>query len=161
MRGVAYVAMTIALTVLVGSGIIDNRTEVDIWGVSTDRARSAGGGYELEVRYATVTRPALATPFDIIVRRDDGFTQPIEIAVDPRYLEMWDFQALYPQPSGETATKNEVTFTFDAPEGNVLRVFLDARIQPAQQSGRSGFVAVLDDRGNRAATVTFQTTVRP
>lgn len=160
-RDLSYRLTTLVLFALVASAVVDWSSEVDIWGVSTDRIAASGGGYELEVRYPTVTRPALATPFDILIHRDGGFSGPVDVAIASDLLEIWDFQALYPDASGQVATPDVVTFTFDPPDGEDLRIFLDARIQPAQQSGVSGFVAVLDGSGERVATVDFDITVRP
>lgn len=157
----SYAAMAAALAVVVGSAALDGATEVDVWGPSTDVVEGSGGGYELEVRHPTVTRPALATPFDIVVRRADGFDRPVEIAIDPDWIAMWDYQSLYPEPSESAGDPSRVIWTFEPPDGDVLRVFLDARIQPSQQSGRRGWVAVLDDEGAVAVRVDFATTVRP
>lgn len=159
-RRIAYGVSYLLLTGVVASAVLDGTSEIDVWGVSTDRVRASGGGYELEVRYPTVTRPALATPFDIVVRRESGFVGPVDVALDPDWLAMWDFQALYPEPSSQVATPTEVIMTFDPPDGDELRIFLDARIQPAQQSGRDGFVALVD-QSRTVAIVTFNTAVRP
>jgi hypothetical protein len=160
-RRISYGVTTLALALLVTSAVVDNASEVDIWGVSTDHVDAAGDGYELDVRYATVTRPAMATPFDILIHRDGGFSGPVDVAVAPELLEIWDFQALYPAPSSEVATPDEVIFTFDPPDGEDLRIFLDARVQPAQQSGVTAFVAVLDGGGDRVVAVEFHIAVRP
>jgi hypothetical protein len=161
-RRITYVVAVVVFTCVVGSAVIDSFTEIDVWGgESTDVAVASGGGVELRVRYATVSRPALATPFDIFVRDEDGFDGPIHIAVAPAYVEMWDFQAWYPDPSESTATPDQIVYTFEPPDGTELRVFLDARIQPAEQSGRDGWVAVLDGDGARLARVDFSTRVLP
>lgn len=153
-------AFRLFLVLLVGSAVLDTATEVDVWGPSTDTVRASGGGYELSVRYPTVSRPALATPFDIVVRREGGFNGPVDIAIDPNWFEMWDFQALNPSPSEETAEPTRLIWTFEPPDGEVLRIFFDGRIQPAEQSGRGGYVAVLDD-GVAVAQVTFTSAIRP
>ncbi len=155
-----YAVFRVFLVVLVGSAVLDTASEVDVWGPATDTVRASGGGYELAVRYPTVSRPALATPFDIVVRREGGFSGPLDIAIDPNWFEMWDFQSLNPHPSEETADPTRLIWTFEPPDGEVLRIFFDGRIQPAEQSGRSGYVAVLDD-GVAVAQVTFTSAVRP
>lgn len=160
--GRAKYAVSLAiLSAVVLSAVVDGATEADVWGPSDDRVSAAAGGYELEVRYPTVSRPALATPFDIVVRRAEGFDGPIDIAIDPRWVAMWDYQSLYPEPSSSTGDPEQLVWTFDPPDGDVLRVFFDARIQPAEQSGRDGWVAVLDPSGERVVEVDFTTAVRP
>lgn len=156
-----YVVTAALLTMLVASAVVDRATEIDVWGVSADTATSRGGGYELEVRYPTVSRPALSTPFDIVVRRAGGFDGPVDVAVDADWFEMWDYQALQPNPSESTGDRTQLVFTFDPPDGDVLRVFFDGRIQPSQQSGTDGWVAILDDAGDVVTRVSFSTTVLP
>lgn len=158
---VTYALSTVLLTLLVASAVLDNATEVDIWGESSDVATARGDGYVLEVQYPTVSRPAIATPFAIVVRHPDGFDGPIDLAIRAEWLEMWDFQALYPDPSATTGDGERVVMSFDPPEGDVLRVFLDARIQPSQQAGRDGWVTLLDEFGRAVATVDFHTRVMP
>jgi hypothetical protein len=160
-RRIAYGVTSLLLAALVVSAVVDATTEIDVWGVADDRARAIGDGYVLEVEYPTVTRPALATPFAIVVRHPGGFDGPVDLAISSEWLEMWDFQALYPDPSGVVGGAERVVMTFEPPEGDVLRVFLDARIQPSQQSGRNGKVALLDELGAVVASVEFHTRVMP
>ena len=131
-----------------------------VFGVDSDSVSAAGGGYELTVTYGAVTRPALATPFDIDVHRDGGFDAPITIAVDRRYMRIWDENGLYPAPSAEHNTATEVVWEFDPPDGEDLHVTYDGRIEPALQSGRSGSVTVLDGT-EVVAEVEFHTRVWP
>lgn len=160
-RRITYGITSLLLGALVVSALVDGVTDVDLWGVADDEAAASGGGYELVVEYPSVSRPALATPFAFVVRRDGGFDGPIDVAIDSDWLGMWDFQALWPEPSEMTATPQDVVMTFDPPDGDVLRVSLDARIQPSEQSGRDGRVAVLDDGGDVAVEVSFRTRVNP
>jgi hypothetical protein len=160
-RRFGYFTFGVLATALVASALVDGASEADVWGVSSDRARAEGGGYELEVRYPTVSRPGLGTPFDVVVRRGGGFDGPVDIAIDSDWLQIWDRQALVPEPSGSTAEPGRVVLSFEPPSGDVLRVFLDGRIKPARQSGRDGWVAVLDASGAVAAEVAFTTAVRP
>ena len=160
-RRLAYGTTSLLLTALILSAVVDAATEIDVWGVADDRVTATGDGYELDVEYPTVTRPALATPFSIVVRHDGGFDGPVDLAIAGEWLEMWDFQALYPEPSEMTGDPERVVMSFDPPDGDVLRIFLDARIQPAQQSGRDGSVALLDELGNEVASVEFHTRVMP
>lgn len=148
-----------ALVVVLG-GVSDRQGWTSAFGVSTGIASSHGGGYELTVRYPTVTRAALASPFDVRVQRDGGFDRPIRIAVTWPWLEMWDENAWTPTPSGAWADDDHLVMSFDPPPGEVLRVVYDARIQPAQQAGRTATVAVLDG-GDEVVHVRFRTRVLP
>jgi hypothetical protein len=160
-RRLAYVVTTMLLCAIVGSAVLDGASEIDVWGESAETVADTGNGYVLEVRYPNVTRPALASPFDIVVRHRGGFDGPVEIAIDPDWIEIWDYQALYPEPSEATGEPGRLLLTFEPPDGEVLRIFFDARIQPAQQSARDGWVEVLDDSGDVAARVEFTTRVLP
>ena len=157
---IGYALTTALLTAVIGVTAIDGIGGVHVFGVDSDTVSAAGGGYELTVTYGAVARPALATPFDIDVHRDGGFDAPITIAVDRRYMRIWDENGLYPAPSAEYNTADEVVWEFDPPAGDDLHVTYDGRIEPALQSGRSGTVAVIE--GTQAvAEVEFHTRVWP
>ena len=140
--------------------VLDGLHVVDVYGVDTARVAASGGGYALEVRYGTVTRPALATPFEIVVERSDGFDGPVTVGVTRSYLALWDENGLLPAPSGETTGGPWVLWEFDPPPGDVLTIVYDARIEPAAQSGRDGSVAVFED-DEPVVRVDFHTAVRP
>ena len=148
------------LVLVMALGVVDALGWADTYGVDSARVGASGGGYDLSVWYGTVSRPALATPFEITVTRADGFDGPITLAVDSAYLEMWDENGLMPAPSAETSRGEFVEWEFDPPDGTTLTVFYDARIEPAAQSGRGGEVAVLED-GEPVVSVDFHTRVLP
>jgi hypothetical protein len=155
-----YGATTLVLTVLMALGVVDALGWWDTYGVDDATVRSSGGGYDLAVRYPTVSRPALASPFEIIVTRAGGFDEPITLAVDQAYIEMWDENGLVPAPAAETSRGELIEWEFDPPSGDTLTIWYDARIEPAAQSGRDGSVAVLED-GAIVTAVTFSTRVLP
>jgi hypothetical protein len=132
-----------------------------VGGVSTRTVGAPGGGYRLTVRYPDVSRPALATPFDITIRHPGGFDSPIRVAVSRSWLGMWDTNAWRPSPASSTGDRANVVMEFDPPDGAVLRVSYDARIQPAQQHGSDGWVSLLDGSGSAVATVRFHTRIVP
>jgi hypothetical protein len=148
------------LVAVVATATIDGLGWWDVVGVDSATVRASGGGYDLEVRYGTVTRPALATPFEISVRRSGGFDEPVTVVVDRRYLSMWDENGLVPAPTAETTRGEWVEWEFDPPPGDTLDIMFDARIEPGAQSGHDGFVGVLED-DSVVASVSFHTTVRP
>jgi hypothetical protein len=155
-----YAVTTIVLVVIMGLGVVDALGWFDAYGVDTATVRAVGGGYTLEVSYPSVSRPALASPFEIVVTRPGGFSGPVTLAVTGDYLQIWDENGLVPAPSEETTDGEWVVWEFAPPEVDQLTVFYDARIEPAVQSGRTGRVAVIDD-GQHVVDVAFRTEVRP
>jgi hypothetical protein len=130
------------------------------FGVRTRTVTSAGGGFELTVEYATVTRPGLATPWSVEVRRPGGFDDPIVIAVSSEYLDMFDENGLDPDPSKATSYPGYVEWSFEPPSTDTLSVAFDARLEPARQWGRPGTVQVINN-GRPVTEVVFRTWVMP
>lgn len=161
-RRILYSTTSAALGLLIVLAVVDGAGVADIYGVDTAHARSAGGGYELDVRYATVSRPGIATPLDITVRRLGGFDGPVTVAISSDYLSMWDENGLDPDPESATTTAASLVWEFGAPaRGDTLAISFDARIEPSAQRGKPGRVAVLDDDGAELAVVEFYTTILP
>lgn len=160
-RRVGYAVMTLALTAVIGAVVLDGTTPLALIGVDSATRSARGPGFELSVTYGEVSRPALATPFDIRVVQPGGFDGPIRIAVDQQYLRMWDENGLVPAPAEEGLVGDRVVWEFDPPAGDTLLVTYDARIEPAAQEGRSGSVAVLDDDDVVLAEVDFTTRIMP
>lgn len=155
-----HLVTTVVLAVLIGLGVLDLFGVLPVYGVDVDRVRASGGGYELEVLYGTVSRPALATPFQIEVTRPGGFDAPVELALSQQYLTLFDENGLTPGPSAETSFGPFVLWEFDPPEGDTLTVYFDARIEPQLQRGVTGEVAVIED-GAPVVQVEFHTSIRP
>jgi hypothetical protein len=160
-RRVGYAITTALLTVLMLLALVDSFGSAAIYGVDSATEEASAGDLDLAVTYGVVSRPALATPFDIEVHRPGGFDGPVRIAVDQEYLRMWDENGLVPAPSAETVMGPWVVWEFDPPIGDTLFVSYDARIEPAAQEGRSGAVAVLDGDDVPIVTVDFTTRVLP
>jgi hypothetical protein len=159
-RSWLYGITTAALVVVVGLACIEGAGWIDAYGVNSATVRASGGGYDLSVDYGSVTRPALATPFEIVVSRADGFDQPVTVVVDRAYLSIWDENGLVPAPASETVRGEWVEWEFDPPSGNALTIMYDARIEPGVQSGQDGAVGVIEDDAI-VAEVRFHTAVRP
>ncbi len=160
-RRVLYLATTVALTIVMALALTDALGVTQAYGVRAADARASGGGYELAVRHPAVSRPALASPFEIEVRRPGGFDGPVTIGVERSYIALWDENGLYPAPSAETAVGPWILWEFDPPpSGDLLLVYYDARIEPAAQRGRSGRVAVFEGAA-RLVTVDFTTRLMP
>jgi hypothetical protein len=160
-RRVGYAITTALLTLLMGLVVVDATGGPDVFGVDTATVRDEAGELALEVRYATVSRPAIATPFDIRISQPGGFDLPVRVAVDASYLRMWDENGLVPAPASETAMGPWLVWEFDPPIGDTLTISYDARIEPAAQSGREGAVAVLGSDDAPIAEVSFHTRVWP
>lgn len=131
-----------------------------VFGVRTAEVTARGGGYELTVTYASVTRPGLATPWSVEVRHAEGFDEPITLRVTEDYLAMFDENGLDPDPASATADAEFVQWSFDPPSGDTLAVSFDARIEPAQQWGRRGEVVVMIGE-RRVVEASFKTWVMP
>jgi hypothetical protein len=161
-RRVGILVTSAVLVVLMGLVVLDGLDVVDTVGVDDARVRASAGGTTLDVRYPAITRPALASPFEIVVTRAGGFQgQQVEVTVETDYLELWDLNGIFPAPAEETATSDAVHWTFDPPDGDSLRIVYEARIEPARQDGATGHVAVLDDDGTELTSVDVDTRIRP
>ena len=150
------------LVAVIGGAVVDGADLADVWGVDTARVEVVGaGGTRLAVRHPSVTRPALASPFEIVVEQPGGFDGEVELAVDVDYLTLWDVNGVFPAPSSEVSDDQRVVWTFDPPEGSVLRVVYEARIEPGVQlESRRGTVSLLED-GQAVLSARFTTRVRP
>ena len=103
-------------------------------GVHTRDVAARADGYELSVHYADRSRPGLATPWSVEVRRDGGFDGPVTLATTASYFDNFDENGLDPEPTSSTTSGEYLVLEFDPPEGDVLTVSFDARIEPAVQS---------------------------
>lgn len=147
--------VVLALLVLAGaSGVLGTRT------VSS---RAAGAGYEIVVTHPGVSRPGHAVRFDVEVRRAGGFdpSGPVRLRFLSAYFDLFDENALTPQPEAETSDGRYTYAEFAAPPGDVLLVSVDTRVEPARNRGERGAVALLDDDGASLVEVSFRTTVVP
>ena len=151
---------TITLTVILALGVMDVLGWVGVYGVTSARVDSRAVATRSSVEYPAVTRPALASPFEISVERPGGFDRPITLAVTRDDLKIWDENGLFPAPSSETVRGEWVEWEFDPPDVEVLTVYYDARIEPAAESGQGEAVAVVDD-GEQVVAVEFYMEVRP
>lgn len=147
-----------ALAVFVGLGALG------FYGVRTRTASAAGGGFELSVRYASVSRPGLATPWSFEVHRPGGFPDGLMVAVTSKYFDAFDENGLGPTPIEETTDGERTYWRFSPSTAETIAVGFDARIEPGVQlTGVRGRVEVL--AGGRtsptAVSVAFRTWVMP
>ncbi len=137
-----------------------------VYGVRTRTVSAAGGSYELSVRYASVSRPGLATPWSLEVRRPGGFPDGLTVAVMSSYFDVFDENGLDPAPEEETSDGERTFWTFGPSAADTISVSFDARIEPGVQVTRAkGRAEVLaGPTGPAAATavsVEFGTWVMP
>lgn len=132
-----------------------------VFGVRSGEVRAAAGSWALEVVYPRVTRPGHSVPLRFRVHKDGGFgSEPVAIRVTASYFDLFDENAVDPEPSASTATGEDLIYEFDPPPGEELLISVDTRTGPNRMRGAAATVAVLD-RGSDAVSVTFRTTVMP
>lgn len=129
-------------------------------GVQSRSTTAAGGGYELTVTYAQVSRGGLATPWSFEIRRPGGFDGPVTVSSNTSYLDIFDENGFDPEPSSATATPEAVIWEFEPPDGDTLAVSLDARVEPGVQWAKTGETSVLVD-GKPVVTAKYKTWVMP
>ncbi|MDP9070221.1 MAG: hypothetical protein M3N68_02840 [Actinomycetota bacterium] len=107
---------------------------LDVFGVRSREASATGGGYQLTVRYAAVSRPGLATPLSMEIRRAGGFHGPVRLATTARYMELFDENGLSPDPVSATSDGERAIWEFEPPEGSdTMTVSFDVRLEPGVQ----------------------------
>jgi hypothetical protein len=133
------------------------------FGVRTAERQRDGGRFDLEVAYASRTRPGLATPWSVTLATNDGdpIGRSVVIATSSTYFEMFDENGLDPEPDTSWADDERVYWQFQPPpDATTLVVSFDARLEPGVQNGSSGATSlVIDDRD--AITVRYRTEVLP
>ena len=130
------------------------------FGIRSGRVASTGpDGTHVEVTYPRVARPGLAVPLEIVVHRDGGFDEPIEVSVRTSYLQAHDHNVFHPTPSEATVDGERTRWTYDPPAGETLKVWIDHRIEPGVRWGREGDVRVAVDQ--EVVDVTFTTWIFP
>jgi hypothetical protein len=132
-----------------------------VLGVHTSQSSTEANGYRLDLVYPRFARPGLDAPWQVTVSHPGGFIKgQLTLAVSGDYLNLYESQGFRPSPTDETRDGNTYYLTFSAPPGDVFRVYFDAYIQPASQTGRSGWVAVID-QGHVVARTDFTTWLWP
>jgi len=129
-------------------------------GPHTTTISGSGNGYRLTLTYPSVTRPGLAVRWVLEVRHPGGFDGKVTIATTSRYFDLFDFNNLDPVPSSQTTDGTNSIWVFDPPPGDVLTITMDARLEPAQQYGKSA-VTELRLGGLRAVVLHYSTRVMP
>jgi hypothetical protein len=147
----------VALVVFLGLGVLG------LYGVRMGEKEASGGGYDVTVTYALVSRPGLATPWVVELRRPGGFGDGlVTVALNSSYFDAFDENGLDPDPVESMSDGDRTIWRFQPPPGDVMTVSFDARIQPDVQLTRlKGRVSVLDDSYAEMVSVSFRTFVMP
>ncbi|MEA2686425.1 MAG: hypothetical protein QOE93_1620 [Actinomycetota bacterium] len=148
---------TVALAVFLALGVLG------LYGVRTGEKNATGGGYQLTVTYTKISRPGLATPWAVEIRRPGGFGDDlVTVAVTAAYFDAFDENGLDPDPAESFNDGERSVWRFEPPPGDVMTVSFDARIEPGVQLKTvKGTVAVLDPSDAAVASVDFKTLVLP
>ena len=125
-----------AFTGLVVAGLLG------VLGVRTTTTSGADGDLRAELRHARVARPALAVPYHLTIHRQGGFDERIEVRISTEYLEAFDENGRNPEPADSTVDAEETVWEFDPPDGEVLVVWLDTRVEPGVQWRVAGSTTV-------------------
>jgi hypothetical protein len=150
----AVSTVVLALYVLAGA--------VGVFGVREAVVTDERDGVTLEVRHASVTRAGLATPYEVVVTDPAGFTDRVEVAVEVKLLDRFDFQNFYPQPAGSRNDGTWVVHEFDPPDGDTFRWTFDVRTSPAQLGSWDTYrVRLLGPGGSTEAEVSHRMVVVP
>jgi hypothetical protein len=132
-----------------------------LFGVWSATQGASTAGWNLELKYARVTRPGLTTPWRLTIHHEGGFLDKVDVEVDRSYIETFKIDQIHPDPSESTATPDSLLWTFDAPPGDTLTISLIAHIDPSADWGRRrGSAAVIVDN-QPVVGMNFTTFVMP
>lgn len=152
------VALRRVATALLTLGVVAGAA--GFFGVRQDHVVATDGGLTLTVDFPSLARAGNDAAFAVTVTDADGLGEKVELALDRRYLDLWESQRFYPEPSEETSDGDRVVLTFDAPEdGTTMTIRFDAYLQPAALSGADGVVEATV--AGRSTTARFTTVVVP
>lgn len=143
----------VALVVMAGAA--------GLLGVREGTAHAEEDGWSLRLTYPSVARAGEDIPFRVTVQHAEGFGDQVTLVLTGDYLDIFESQAIYPEPASQRRDADFLFLTFDAPPtGNVLMVSFDTYVQPSAQIGREATLAVWS-QGQRFAAVRFTTRLFP
>jgi hypothetical protein len=147
-------AMLTAMALAVAADLLS------LLGVHTSSVSAQRNGYDLTLRYPSVARAGLDTPWQVTVTHPGGFGKQVTLAVTGSYFNIFETQGFHPNPSDETRDGQTLYLTFTGPPGDTFVVDFDAYIQPASQQGRSATLSVID-AGTTMVSVDYHTRLMP
>lgn len=131
---IAPTVILAVFTVFVLAGLLG------FFGVRSTTVTAGDGHLELAVKHPTRARAGLAVPFEIVARRDGGFTDPITVSIPNRYLRMFDENGIHPDPDEAVIDVDHTVWTFDPPEADTLLIRFDVRIEIVEDDGGFSFI---------------------
>lgn len=136
-----------------------------LFGPRSATASATGGGFTLDVTYASIGRAGMPAPVEIRVATEDGSPLPSEVtvAITTRYLGLYD-DGVTPSPQPEQARDDgtRTLWTFATVEQrHETVILLDGDLDSAWQLGDGGTVEVVADDGATAVAVDIETKVAP
>ena len=136
---------------------------VGLLGTRTGETSATSGEWSLVVTHPTVSRSGHAVRLEFEVRHAGGFdpASPVRVRFLSSYFDLFDENGFTPQPDAETSDELYTYDEFEAPDGDVLLISVDTRIEPARQRGEAGDVAVVDAEGRPLVQVSFRTRLLP
>jgi hypothetical protein len=146
---------------LVALGLVVLAGLLNLLGVRHGVVSSTSEGYRLTVEYASVTRPGLASPWEVEVTHEGGFDGPVTIATDATYFERFDFNQFYPEPASTAPRGDVVLLTFEEIEGDRLVVRFDGRATPTFTLALAEASTGLEIDGREIVRVDYTTVVMP
>ncbi|WP_344602503.1 hypothetical protein [Sporichthya brevicatena] len=146
------VLVVLALVVLAGA--------TTLLGVRTGTASTTDGTWSLQGRYPQIARSGLDVVWQVRVTHPGGFREPIRIAVNGSFFDIFETQGFHPEPSKTTRDDRWLYLEFDPPPGDEFLVDYDAYIQGSSQLGRRGEVRLMDGERPRLS-VTYRTWLAP
>jgi hypothetical protein len=132
----------------------------EVFGSWTRTVTATGNGVTLTVTYPAVTRPGLPIRWEFEVTRSGGFDGPIELQTSFDYLHLFDVSNLEPDARSATGSDRYVSYTFDPPQGDTLRVAMDGNTEPGFHEVPPATTTV-SIGGTDATSVTYRTIVVP
>ena len=127
------------------------------FGPRSSAVSAAGGGYQLDVRYAQVTRSGLVAPLRVRVGHPGGFEGPITLAFSKDIFDRFDFQNWYPVPAAESRAGNTLDYEFDPSGETTMTIALDARSAPGQFGAILPCEVTVESPGRPTLTMSFTT----
>jgi hypothetical protein len=146
---------------LLALGIVVLAGLLNLLGVRRGVVSSTGEGYRLTVEYASVTRPGLASPWEVEVTHEGGFDGPVTLATDAAYFDRFDFNQFFPEPASTASRGDVVLLTFEGIEGDRLVVRFDGRATPTFVFDLAEATTGLEIDGREIVRVDYTTVVMP
>lgn len=134
-----------------------------LFGVRTRSVRAAGGDIELEVTYAQITRPGLASTWTARIAATGAEPLPdtLTVRTTRAYMEQFDENAFDPEPADEQQTEEYRVWTFEPDPGTrELVVSFDARLEPGWRTSEHATTTVLVD-DEPIVSVSYRTWIVP